>query len=280
MPWVIYLIEGRYSVYMSNQRMQVPCQEWETVRLMKVISLYTRLKLYAGLRKNKLTEQNNTYKTAGIFKRNNGGGLGTLFIGLSVIFIIFIAFLNIVDYSLFTYKRNAISRAMDYAVTAGAQQIDKPGSITGVANGFSEITGERLTDDVQIDIDMATKAFLNIFTKNYSADNIAIDNNLLVCATSSSNKKLKYIVKADNELLYKGQLDDPVLLEKVINDAIDQYWPSSENISKVYINGNSKTNMIECGTYLFAFIKDIKIKGFYSERNVTLSSFAGAKLER
>lgn len=218
-------------------------------------------------------------RVTGVFTSESGGGLGTIFIGLAVVFITFIVFINIADYSLFTYKRNAISKAMDYAVTSGVQQINTAKSLEGVANGFSENTGGNLVEGVEIDIDMATKTFLDVFYSNYKSDDFSIDDNLLVCATSSMNENLKYTIKANNQQR-EGELDDPILMEDVINNAINQHWPDSEDSSQIYINGNSKTNMIDCGTYLFAFIKNIKIKGLFSEREISLSSFAGAKLER
>jgi len=214
------------------------------------------------------------------FQNERGGGLGTVFIGLSVILLAFVIFINIADYSLFTYKRNAISKAIDYAVTSAVQQINKNESLIGVANGFIEETGERKLEGVEIDIDMATRTFLTVFYENYKIGNLSIDNSLLICATSTQNEKLRYTIKADSQLIFEGELENSVLLEEKINQAITQYWCSAKDNSQVYLNGNPKTNMLENGSYLLAFIKDIKIKGLYSQRNVNLSSFAGAKLER
>lgn len=214
------------------------------------------------------------------FQNERGGGLGTIFIGMAIILLAFLIFINIADYSLFTYKRNAISKAMDYAVTSAVQQINNSQSVAGVANGFSEDTGEQLLEGVEIDIDVATKTFLSIFYKNYNSNGINIDNNLLLCATSSLNHKLSYTMKTGTEMISEGSLENPVLIEKEINQAIDEHWPSSLGNSQIYINGNPKTNIIENGTYLFAYINELKITGLYYQRNVNLSSFAGAKLHR
>ena len=151
---------------------------------------------------------------------------------------------------------------MDYAVTAAVQQIDKSQSIEGVSNGFTEETGERILEDVKININMANKTFINVFYANYKLDNLRIDNNLLVCATSTENGILRLTIKAKSDSEYEGNIENNILLEERINQAIDQVWPSADDNSQVYIAGNPKTNMIEKGTYLFAFLKDIKIKVF------------------
>jgi len=229
---------------------------------------------------NKRTKSNTIKRIANALKSESGGGFGTIFIGLAIILLAFVVLINIADYSLFTYKRNAISKAMDYAITAAVQQINKNQSRVGVANGFTEGTGETMLEGVEIDIDTAISTFLFVFYANYKPNNFSIENNLLVCSTSTLDGKLSYTIKANSEQKFDGNLDDSALIEEKINQAIVQYWPNAEDNSQVYISGNPKTNMIENGTYLFAFIKDIKIMGLYSQRNISLSSFAGAKLER
>ncbi|HEY5586471.1 MAG TPA: hypothetical protein VIK78_18515 [Ruminiclostridium sp.] len=262
---------------------------------MKTISFFTRLKPSVELKKfnpkvdNEIRNigniicyptENKLKKAVRIFQSERGGGFGTIFLGLAAILLAFVVFINIADYSIFTYKRNAISKAMDYAVTAAAQQINKTQSIVGVANAFDEDTGEKLLEGVEIDIDMANRTFLTMFYENYKPDDLSIANNLLICATSTMDGKLRYSIKADTEQKLDGVLDNPVLIEERINQAMDQLWPDTEDNSQVYIIGNPKTNMIENGTYLFAYIKDIKITGLYLQRQISLSSFAGAKLER
>jgi len=229
---------------------------------------------------SKRTERCTVKRAERALQSESGGGLSTIFVGLSGILLAFVIFINIADYSLFTYKRNVISKAMDYAVTAAVQQISKNESEIGLANGFTEETGEGILEGIEIDIGKANRTFLTIFYENYKLDNLNIEENLLVCATSTQNQKLRYIIKADSKPIFNGELQNAVLIEEKINQAIVQYWPSAEDKSQVYLRGNPKTNMIENGTYLFAFINDFKITGLYSQRNVSLSSFAGAKLER
>lgn len=216
---------------------------------------------------------------AGLWQKENGGGLGVLFTGMAVLFLTLVVLVNIADYSIFTYKRNAISRAMDYGVTAAVQQIDKSRSIDGISKGFAEETGKKLLDGVEINIDAANSAFLTIFNKNYNTGIGDIDNKLLVCATASQDGRLNYIIRSDPKPVLQAELDEPSMLEDTINQAVTQYWPEAD-ASKVYINGNPKTNMLEDGTYFFALIKDVEITGLYSTRKITLTSFAGARLER
>ncbi|QNU67138.1 hypothetical protein EHE19_000865 [Ruminiclostridium herbifermentans] len=206
--------------------------------------------------------------------------MGIVYIGLGAIVLAFIILINIADYSILTYKRNAISKAMDYAVNAAVQELNLNQSIMGLADGFSEDTGNRSLDGIKIDIDMAQKTFLTVFYENYNSSNFCIDEELLLCATHTIEQNLKYIIKAGNGQISEGNIENPAFLESRINQAINQYWANSEDASNVFINGNEKTNIIEKGVYLFAFIKDIKIKGLYSQRTTSLSSFAGAKVER
>lgn len=216
-----------------------------------------------------------------LYLRNEaGGGFSVVLIGLAAIFLAFITLINIADYSILTYKRNSISKAMDYAINAAVQEININESKAGLAGGFSEITGSRSIDGVKIDIDRAQKTFLTVFNKNCNLNDFSIENNLLLCTTHSINKKLEYIIKCKDKKIDEGELEDSEFLENRINEAINQYWSNSDDGSLIYINGNEKTNIIKNGTYLFAFIKNIKIKGLYSQRITSLSSFAGAKIER
>ncbi len=205
--------------------------------------------------------------------------MGTLFIGLSVILLLLIIFINMADYSLYTYKRNEVSKAMDYAVTAASQQIKINENIDGISKGFSDVSGKRLLEGVEINMEKASNTFNEMFYRNVGYSTINIDNNLLLCSTSLENDSLKYTVMVNGSLLEFGELEEPSGLESVINGALSRFWPDSGKTG-IYINGNPKTNMVRKGTYLFAVINDMEIKGLISKRKISLSSFAGAKLER
>lgn len=214
------------------------------------------------------------------FKSEAGGGFGIVFLGMGAILLAFIILINIADYSILTYKRNAISKSMDYAINAAVQEISINESMLGLAGGFSEASGNRSVDGVKVDIDRANKTFLAVFYENCNSNEFSVENNLLLCTTHMMEQKLNYVIKAGNRKIDEGELEDPEFLESRINQVINQYWSNSDDHSQTYINGNENTNMIENGTYLFAFIKDIKIQGLYSQRTTSLSSFAGAKIER
>lgn len=207
-----------------------------------------------------------------------GGGLGTLFIGLSVILLILMIFINIADYSLYTYKRNEVSKAMDYAVTAASQQI-KAEHLEEMSKGFSDTSGKKLLEGVEINMSTASAAFNEIFYRNVSLSSININNNLLLCSTTLTNGSLKYTIHANGSTFEQGEIKEPSELENIINTALSCLWPDSDKTG-IYINGNPRTNMVERGIYLFAVISDIEIKGLISKRKISLSSFAGAKLER
>lgn len=249
---------------------------------MKITDCFIKLQLFAELKNFRSGRNKKSYAKLikNGLKNQKGGGLGGLLTGLAVIFVVFIILINIADYSLFTYKRNSASKAMDYAVTAAVQQISKSRStMTGLANGFNEETGEKLQEGIEIDVDAALKAFRSIFEKNYK-EGTELDKNLLICTTTLHNNRLKYIIKKASETAITGELQDPAELEDKINQVIKQYWGSEINTGQVYINGNPKTNVVEKGTYFFAYISDIEIKALYSKRKTSLSCFAGARIQR
>ncbi len=207
--------------------------------------------------------------------------MGVLFIGLAVTFLVLLVFVSAADYAVYTYKRNSVSKAMDYAVTAAVQNINKNKSLEGLSEGFDESTGTRLTDGIEIDIDKAETTFLSVFKANSSQRHTDIKGNLLICATSVSGEDVDYRIKTSSGEVIAGNVETPYLIEDRINAAAKSCWPDSyEESSRISINSNPKSNMIEKGTYLFAYIKGIKITGIFTQRKLALSCFGGAKLER
>jgi hypothetical protein len=213
-----------------------------------------------------------------------GGGLGASFIGLSIVLVIFIIFLNTAEFSLFSYKKALISKAVDYSVCAAIQQINIDSSINGIAGGFDDSSGKKLTDNIRIDMDRAQSTFLNMLCMNCSIDTTDISDKLLICTTYSQDGKLYYSIrvnngeKSDNS---SGAVENSVDLEGKLNTSIGEYWPLEEKGKNVvFINGNSKTNPVENGTYLLVFIKGLKVKGLFTERKVDFVGLAGAKISR
>jgi hypothetical protein len=230
-----------------------------------------------------LKRNKRTYKYyLNLFKKGlsdkTGGGLGVLLIGLAVIFLVFITFVNIADYSIFTYKRNLASKAMDYAVTAAAQQISENAS-AGLAVGFDEVTGKKLLEGIEIDIESSVNTFLSIFSKNYK-EVVGVDENLLICVISTYKNKLRYSIKVANGSAITGELQETYELEEKINRTIKAYWGTNNDPGLVYLNENPKTNEVEKGTYIFAYLNDLEIKSLYSHRKTSLSYFTGAKIQR
>ncbi|AEY64407.1 hypothetical protein Clo1100_0115 [Clostridium sp. BNL1100] len=204
-----------------------------------------------------------------------------LFIGLAVSFLVLLVFVSVADYAVYTYKRNSISKAMDYAVTAAVQNINKDKSLEGLSEGFNENTGTRLTDSIEIDVDRAEITFLSVLESNFNQEQTDIKGNLLICATSVSGEDINYKIKTSSGEVLVGTVETPYLIEDRINDAAKGCWPDSyEDSSRISINANPKTNMVERGTYLFAYIKGIRITGIFTERKLALSCFGGAKLDR
>lgn len=215
-----------------------------------------------------------------IFINERGSGLGTIFIGVSCLLLVLLVLINIADYSVYTFKRNNISKAMDYAVTAAVQQLSHVDNEDSLADGFSEMTGAKSTENIKIDMDSSQTAFISVLKENVNLVGLNLDDNLLICSTYTNGDNLNYCIKTNRGILYQGMVDSPTLIEDKINEAIELYWPDSEDNSKVHINQNPKTNMLQKGTYLFAFIKEIKVSGIHTQRSISLSSLAGAKVER
>lgn len=206
--------------------------------------------------------------------------MGTLFISLAIVALLASIFINIVDYSVYTYKRNAVCKAMDYAVSAAVQQIDEEQSREGLASGFSETTGKKVLQDIVIDTNKAEEIFTVFFRKNSLPDEIASSDTMLLCTTYVQEDQMHYTIKAKGIIVSQGVVTQPSAVQEQINEAINSCWPGTLSSSKVAINGNSKTNMLENGTYLFVFLNNIKISGVYSKRYIDLSGLAGAKVER
>lgn len=213
------------------------------------------------------------------FADKKGGGLGTIFLGLSFVVIILFIMLNMADYSVYSYKRSQIAKAMDYAVTAASQQIQPISESAGVSYGFYEDTGQMSTEMLEINIETANRMFLEIFLENVSVPGEDIQGKLLLCTTVEVEGKIRYSMKVKYGQYVNGQVENPSDLQDVINTALSDYWLEG-NKDEVFINGNYKTNMVERGTYLFAVLSNIEISGLLATRQISLSSFAGAKVER
>lgn len=228
--------------------------------------------MYAGLKKahNKI-------------KCTCGGGLGVSFLGLAIVFLGFIVFLNIAEFSLLSYKKAIISKAVDYSVCSAVQQINPASSKAGIAEGFDEASGGKLTDNIQINLDWAAATFLNILDMNCKLDIASISRQLLICTTYIKDGKLYYIIRTNNGDSIEdsfGVVDNSLELEDKINTAITKSWPQEEDKRFAFINGNKKTNPIQNGTYLLAFIKGVEVKGLLIDRKIDFAGLAGAKISR
>ena len=246
---------------------------------MRIISFAIKQKQSAELRRNSSGNSRTLLNIKSLLRDELGGGLGILFIGISIIAFLLVIFLNIADYSIFTYKRNEISRALDYAVTAAVQQIKTNESIEGLAEGFSDNSGKKMLENIQINMDKAEITFTDILNRNSNISEIYVNRKLLLCSTYVDKGMVKYKIKATGYPTEYGETESPQDLEGIINNAMEAYWPSGHKTS-IYVNGNPYTNMFEKGTYLLAVLKEVEITGIFSKRKVNLSSFAGAKIER
>lgn len=231
------------------------------------------------MRRNRIGNKREALNPKSLLWDEFGGGLGILFIGISIMVLVLVIFLNIADYSIYTYKRNEITKALDYAVTAAVQQLKVSENLVGLSSGFSDDSGKKLLENVEINIDKAEITFTDILSRNINISEPSENHKLLLCSTYMDKGRVKYTIKATGYPTEHGEAERPQDMETKINDALEAFWPDSQKTS-IYVNGNPYTNMLEKGTYLFAVLKDIEITGIFSKRKISLSSFAGAKLER
>ena len=202
--------------------------------------------------------------------------------GISILLILAMVFINIVDYALYSTKRNLIARGIDYSVCAAIQEIDIPSSRTGLAEGYDPDTGKILVNDIRLNEQYAENAFFGTLTENVGVKRNEIEANTLMVYVWPSSSGINYLIKKENKK-YEGFVSSPDKLEEAINNAIGVLWNTSDTESDkhiIYVNGNPSTNEFKKVPYFLVFIKNHQINGLFRKRTATFVGFAGAKLER
>jgi Na+-transporting methylmalonyl-CoA/oxaloacetate decarboxylase gamma subunit len=105
---------------------------------------------------------------------SRGGGMSIVFLGMAVIFLVMLIFVNAVDYSLYSAKRSMISRAVDYSVCAAVQEIDIEKSKEGLSLEYDEDTGVPSAGCIFLDEEKADNAFFSTFHANTGIDEASI----------------------------------------------------------------------------------------------------------
>lgn len=218
------------------------------------------------------------------FMSCTGGGIGIIFIGMMGVIIIFIVFFNIADYSMFAYKKDVISKSVDYAVCAAIQELNVSESILGLSQGYDE-DGIISTKQVKIDTHRAMKVFIDTLKSNSGLSDESIMDSVIACTTYAHASGMNYELCVFNDTgqskITTGYVDLPAQLEGVINVAAqDLRIGNAINGSLVYVNGNPNTNLFENGSYFLAYVKGVRIRGLKSDRYIDFAGFAGSKVYR
>lgn len=203
-------------------------------------------------------------------------------IGISVILVLVIVFVNIADYALYSSKRNLIARGIDHSVCAAIQEIDIPSSIDGLSKGYDPDTGKILVNDIHLNEQYAENAFFGTLFANAGVKRNDIVSNTLIAYVWPSSGGINYLIKKGIEK-QEGFVSSPDKLEAVINNAIGILWDTSNSESDkhtIYVNGNPSTNEFKKVPCFLVFIKNHQINGLFRKRTATFIGFAGAKLER
>lgn len=187
----------------------------------------------------------------------------------------------IVDYSLYSLKRNSIAHAIDYSVNAAIQEIDEAESMDGLALETHN-EGNTSTNNIKLNEQKAANAFFTVFEENCGIKKNVIENYLLYVIVNPTNTGLNYKINKKNTSI-SGSVIDPTELEAAINSAINLNYSTSDPESDthtIYIGGNPKTNKFLKRPYFMVFVKDFQINGLFKKRTATFVGFAGAKIER
>ena len=217
-------------------------------------------------------------------KNCSGGGLGVLFIGMLAIILIFTVFLNIADYSIFAYNKDAISKSVDYAVCAAVQELDISQSLDGLSQGYSD-EGATSIKGIRIDTAKAMAVFLDTLKSNSRFLNINFKSSIIGCTTYANESGMNYEICTYNDMgisiIAKGKVDRPSQLEEIINNTAQNLRSEAEAQSgMVYVNGNPNTNFFENGSYFLVYVKGVRVTGLNSERSLDFTGFAGSRVYR
>lgn len=207
--------------------------------------------------------------------------LGKVILWLAVISLIVVAFMSGIDYAIYSYKTYNISRCLNYAICAAAQEVDTSGedSLSGLSEENVESKGKISLKKIRLDETKAENIFWSTLKSNTGIEKSQLENNCLMIFTYDSGNAVNYYWKKGG-VTATGSVASANLLESVINNAIRTCWPQGEDSHVIYIGGNPKTNDFKSRPCFMAFVKNHQINGLYSKREATFVAFKRAKLER
>jgi hypothetical protein len=211
---------------------------------------------------------------------NKGSGISAILLSLAGLTIVGLICFNISDYSLYSYKKASISKAIDYAVCAAIQETDINNSLAGLANGFDGTTGNVSIDNIFINEVVADNAFYNTLQNNCGIKRAIISPYVMTVIVNPTTTVLDYIIKSPT-IKNTGSVVNPSDLEAVINTNINMFYGNSgPDRNLIYVNGNPKTNDFKKRPYYMVFIKNYEIDGLFKKRTATFICFKSANMER
>lgn len=215
------------------------------------------------------------------FEENKGGAFSIVIIGIAITVTALLMLVNSIDFAMYSHKRNIISRAVDYAVSAAVQEIDYERSGYGLARGFDG-RGNISLNNTFLHEQRADNAFFSTFESNTGISRDYLKSSMVIAIVNPVDTGVDYIIKT-NTGRYTGITEDPAMLEQLLNDRINEYWATEDPEADkhiIFVNGNPSVTGFKKRPYYIVFIRDYRIDGLFRRRTATFVGFKGAKVER
>lgn len=212
---------------------------------------------------------------------NEKGSSSIIVLGIVSFMIFLLIFVNIIDYSLYSEKRDIIQKSIDNSVTAAIQEVDTSVSKDGLSQAYNSNTGEVQLKNIYLNETRADNAFYSTLKANTGIERSTIESNALVIIINPQHSNLQYIMKSSLGRI-TGTVSNQEHLEAVINNKLNSDSAAINTNDKhiIYVNGNVKTVEFKERPYYLVIIRNLPVKGLFKTKNTTFVSFKGANIER
>ena len=209
------------------------------------------------------------------------GSASIIVLGIISFMVLITIFLGIVDYSLYSEKRDIIRKSIDNSVTAAIQEIDTNTSKEGLSKAYDANTGEIQLKSIYLNETRANNAFYSTFKANTNIERSTIENNALIVIINPQQTNLQYIMQSSNGKV-TGTVSSPEQIETVVNNKLNLDSAATGKSDKhiIYVNGNVKTVEFKERPYYLVIVRNLPVKGLFRNKNTTFIAFKGANVER
>lgn len=209
------------------------------------------------------------------------GSTSIIILGIILFIILLIILFNIIDYSLYSNKKNIIQKSLDFSVTAAIQEVDTVLSKEGLSQAYSSTTGEIQLKSIYINEIQANNAFYSTFTANTDIARSTIEKNSLIVIVNPQQSSLQYTMQS-RKGRNTGAVATPEQLETAINNKLeaDSLLIDGKDKHIINVNDNLKTVEFKERPYYLVIIRNLPVKGLFRTRDTTFVAFRGANIER